>query len=467
MKLKSFNPEKDCEVKYGNTFGTGFFCEIPHEADKMKVLMTNYHVLDDKYFNQNNELILFINDDKEIKTIKLGTKRKTYFNKEYDIAIIELKENDNIKNYLELDDNIFKEETKAYYKDISIYIIQYPNGKNAAVSYGLSVDIDNYQLKHICSTDHGSSGSPILNLSNNKVIGIHKQGSKIFNFNMGTLLHFPLNEFINNKKYNFNSNYNNNTNYNNKIINYDKNKSNQANYNDNKIEKIFADKWKNDLLNEIFNDVKNECKPGPKMNITFKTIQGKVHNIIVNFETTIDQLLRIYLKRINRVELIKGNNNICFLWRAYRLKFWDKSKIFHFFEYCRNPIIVVVNLFPLSFVNWTNEEDKIINLQLDKLVTELLGEEKKLLDLQREPIKEKEITVKFKNVKKNIITEIKMSNLNIVGELLNEYFLKTKEKDGIFILNGFLLHPSDSSCLYELYYIGLKDNSVIFVKSRD
>ena len=140
-----------CKIKINNTFGTGFFCEIPHEADKMKVLMTNYHVLDDKYYNQNNELILFINDDKEIKTIKLGTKRKTYFNKEYDIAIIELKENDNIKNYLELDDNIFKEETKAYYKDISIYIIQYPNGKNAAVSYGLSVDIDNYQLKHICS----------------------------------------------------------------------------------------------------------------------------------------------------------------------------------------------------------------------------------------------------------------------------------------------------------------------------
>jgi len=184
-----------CKIKINATNGTGFFCKIPFGNSSMKVLMTNYHVLDEIYYNQNKELYLLLNDDKEVKIIQLGEKRETYFNEEYDIAMIELKENDNINNFLELDDNLFKEESQVYYKDISIYILHYPLGNKASVSYGLSTDIYDYEIKHICSTEHGSSGSPILNLSNNKVIGIHKQSSIKFNFNLGTNLKFPLNIF--------------------------------------------------------------------------------------------------------------------------------------------------------------------------------------------------------------------------------------------------------------------------------
>ena len=51
---------------------------------------------------------------------------------------------------------------------------------------------------HYCSKDNGSSGSPILNLKNNKVIGIHKgTGDEKKNYNYGTLLKYPLNDFIN------------------------------------------------------------------------------------------------------------------------------------------------------------------------------------------------------------------------------------------------------------------------------
>ena len=140
----------------------------------MKVLMTNYHVLDDTYYRQNKEITLFLNDDKEVKIINFGIERKSYFNIYYDISMIEIKENDNINNYLELDDNLFKNETKAYYKDISIYTLHYIYGNKASVSYGLTIEIDDFEIKHTCSTEHGSSGSPILNLSNNKAIGIHK-----------------------------------------------------------------------------------------------------------------------------------------------------------------------------------------------------------------------------------------------------------------------------------------------------
>ena len=125
-----------CKIKINQLYGTGFFCKIPYKNETMNVLMTNYHVLDENFYGEKKTLNLFINDDKDVKILDLNIKRKTYFNKKYDLAMIELKENDNINNFLELDDNLFKNEVKAFYEDISIYVIQYPLGNNAAVSYG-------------------------------------------------------------------------------------------------------------------------------------------------------------------------------------------------------------------------------------------------------------------------------------------------------------------------------------------
>ena len=71
--------------------------------------MTCYHVLNEKYFKENKEISILLNDDSEAKKIDLNIKRIIYYNKEYDTTIIELKEEDNIKEYLELDDNIFKD----------------------------------------------------------------------------------------------------------------------------------------------------------------------------------------------------------------------------------------------------------------------------------------------------------------------------------------------------------------------
>ena len=138
---------------------------------------------------------LLLNDEKEIIKINLQIKREIYFNKDYDITLIELKDEDKIKNYFELDGNLFKDDSEIIYLDKSIYALQYPNGKNACVSYRLLLNIDKYNILHRCSTDYGSSGSPILNLDNNKVIAIHKEGTN-YNYNMGTLLKLPIKDFI-------------------------------------------------------------------------------------------------------------------------------------------------------------------------------------------------------------------------------------------------------------------------------
>ena len=95
--------------------------------------------------------------------------------KDYDITLIELKDEDKIKDYLELDDNLLQDNSELIYKNKSIYYLHYKNGKNACVSYGLLHNINKYNIMHNFSTDNNSSGSPILNLQSNKVIGIHKK----------------------------------------------------------------------------------------------------------------------------------------------------------------------------------------------------------------------------------------------------------------------------------------------------
>ena len=59
----------------------------------------------------------------------------------------------------------------------------------------------NYDFSHLCYTEKWLSGSPIINLKNNKVIGIHKEAT-INNYNKGLFLNYPIKEFINKYKNN-------------------------------------------------------------------------------------------------------------------------------------------------------------------------------------------------------------------------------------------------------------------------
>ena len=69
------------------------------------------------------------------------------------------------------------------------------------LSYGIIYEvIDGHQIIHYCSTESGSSGSPILNLKNNKVVGIHWGSNIKGQFNYGTFLSYPIIDFINKYK---------------------------------------------------------------------------------------------------------------------------------------------------------------------------------------------------------------------------------------------------------------------------
>ena len=86
----------------------------------MIFFMTNFHVITEEYLNENKEITLSKNDDKEAIVLDLTIEREKYFNKEYDITAVEIKEKDNIKDFLEIDDYILKDkENHIYNRDFT------------------------------------------------------------------------------------------------------------------------------------------------------------------------------------------------------------------------------------------------------------------------------------------------------------------------------------------------------------
>ena len=195
-----------CRI-YNNGNGTGFFTKIPYKSKLLPVLITNNHVINQDDILNNKKISLYLNNDGITKTIKLDNNRMMYTNEKLDVTIIEIKDKkDNINNkYLELDDeiiNYFKLNKNEEENDInniystdSIYLINYPENKEVVVSYGQPPDFSKSEIFHKCSTKEGSSGSPILLINNQKLIGIHYGASKNFEFNKGTLLLYSIIEF--------------------------------------------------------------------------------------------------------------------------------------------------------------------------------------------------------------------------------------------------------------------------------
>ena len=193
-----------CQIcKKNGGKGTGFFCKIPlDEKQNLTAFITNNHVIDQEYLEKERSVSIQINNGtKKIKKMSISLENKfTYTNKNYDISIIEIKQKiDNIDYFLEFDENILNDPTS--YVGNSVYVLHYPiffARDKVAVSYGIIKKINEKEknnFNHKCCTTLGSSGSPILDLSNNKIIGVHKSASPK-EFNIGLFLNNPLNDFI-------------------------------------------------------------------------------------------------------------------------------------------------------------------------------------------------------------------------------------------------------------------------------
>ena len=191
--------------------GTGFFCFIPFpdKLSPLPVLMTNNHVINKDSIIKGNIITFTLINDKFSFQIMIDEFRKTFTDIVYDITIIELRKNEvnkiDINSFFEVDEQVFNYDFKDIYRNKSIYLIGYPHGEKSKFSNGKIIQIseDNFTLIHNCSTEPGSSGCPIVNINNNKVIGIHKGACSKADFNLGTLLKEPIEKFkdinLNNK----------------------------------------------------------------------------------------------------------------------------------------------------------------------------------------------------------------------------------------------------------------------------
>ena len=122
--------KKICKINTGIKNGIGFFCKIPYPDynNLLSVLITNNHIIDELIFKNKKKITLSINN--EDKDIELENRIK-YTNKKYDITIIEIKKEDKIGDYLELDN--IKRSNKSYIGE-SIYILHYQRSKKIKVS---------------------------------------------------------------------------------------------------------------------------------------------------------------------------------------------------------------------------------------------------------------------------------------------------------------------------------------------
>ena len=160
-------------------------------SDSLKCLMTNYHIINPSVENENIEIE--IHNKKKMK-LKFKNRYTKYLKRPKDIAMIEIKESDEIYKdiiFLSYDLNCIKTNYPLY-KDVDVFSIEHPYGEDASCASGTIINIYEYGFDHNISTDKGSSGCPIILLNNNinliQVIGIHKEGDNEENINGGTFI---------------------------------------------------------------------------------------------------------------------------------------------------------------------------------------------------------------------------------------------------------------------------------------
>ena len=193
-----------CKIFYDAKFGTGFFCNIPfpNDSNLLPVLITSNDIIGENEIISGKAITLKIDDESYSYEIIINNSRLIFTNKDYDITIIELKKEDNLNIYaIEIDYDFLN--SLDINDTNSIYLLFYSKTIYSENSFGVikSISEDKYKINYTYLQDKKSaplipsSGCPILNLNNFKVIGIHKSKQNNKNYNIGSIIRWPIEEF--------------------------------------------------------------------------------------------------------------------------------------------------------------------------------------------------------------------------------------------------------------------------------
>ena len=116
-----------------------FFCNIKYQNNKIRVIIINKCIYNEDMHLYDN---IIINNE------KIELDHFIYKNKDYNISIINIKNNNNNKNinYIEINDKLYEKDSEMYYNKESIYTMQYNSAKDILVSYGIIKEINEKEL---------------------------------------------------------------------------------------------------------------------------------------------------------------------------------------------------------------------------------------------------------------------------------------------------------------------------------
>ena len=183
-------------IKNLNTNATGFFISDKYDN---KFLITNNHVISENLVNSNVTIIMELHN-KEKYELELDKNERyiKFYENPVDITVIQINDLYDLCDRIKFLSADFSYKNCGYnrYVNNDIYLLGYPCGNSIECSTGIITSISVNEFKHNCDIDTGSCGSPIILVSNYKVVGIHKVG--IININIGSFLGiiFNYNDYI-------------------------------------------------------------------------------------------------------------------------------------------------------------------------------------------------------------------------------------------------------------------------------
>ena len=316
-----------CKIYKKETTGTGFLCKLPYNSSKIPFLITNYHILNEKDIEINNTITISFNNKEIFKYISIDKSRIIITNKDLDFTIIEIKDKDEIneENILDSDENRIDEKAlKDVYYNESIYILHYNKGQNILTSFGLIKGINKNKIKHSCSTEYGSSGSPIITLKDFKVVGIHYGFNENTKLNEGTFINSIILEL---------SKYKNDN-----ILQEDNNAISQMNVNYNLLNNNINEQ---EIINEdensqiIFSFPKEKCE---RYNIIFEDSSYFTTKIIIPLDKDVRKLFEIYKRNRKSKDILK--DEISFFYNGSFIDDNQNMKIKEVFQNLSRLIVI-------------------------------------------------------------------------------------------------------------------------------
>ena len=121
-----------------------------------------------------------------------------------------------------------------------------------------------------------------------------------------------------------------------------------------------------ECLKNTINEKKYRIGPGPKINVLFQLSEEK-NNLVLNHGITVEQMLKIYKKRIIGEYNIK--DELTFYYKERKIGLDDKTPVEKYFGFTANPKVIVSDYID-QIDKISKEEERLIHLY-----GELLSEE--------------------------------------------------------------------------------------------